>query len=184
LDDNFKTKTKEKLLKKQILFLTTILLSVVLFAETKIGYVDWIRIMDEYQPAREATRLLEQEYQKLEQEYYQMGAKLDSLLQQYEMQKLMYSEEFRAQKESEIQSLQIAIQEFQAKKLGPDGEIYKTQRELEEPIMKEITAAIEKVAKDMNFDFVLKEPGGSLVYADPKWDVTDDVLYELRHSGE
>ena len=168
-------------MKNLTLYCFVLFLGSLIFAETKIGYVDWVRIMDEYQPAQEASRQLEQEYQKLQQEYSQMEAKLDSLLRQYEMQKLMYSSEYQDEKETEINKLQVAMQEFQVKQLGPDGDIYKTQRDLEEPIMKKIVAAIEKVAREMNFDFVLKEPGGSLVYADPKWEVTNDVLYELRH---
>ncbi len=155
-----------------------------LFSEVKIGYVNMEKIIAEYQPLQEVDRQLQQEFDRLQKERDNLVVRFDSLQTAFEKQSLMMGESRKEEKAGEIQTLMMTIQEFEAKHFAyPDGTIYKIQKDLEEPIRKQIKEIVDMVAAKENFDLVFQEPG-ALLYADPKWDMTDDVLYELRREGE
>jgi Skp family chaperone for outer membrane proteins len=159
-------------------------LGVLQAAELKIAYVNSDRILEEYDEAKEAQNKLDIEARKLEGEYRQMLAKLDSLSQEYKRQQVIMSEARRAEKEKEIETLQRSIQDFQVKKLGPEGEIYKKQAELVGPVLEKIKAIIEKVGKENKYDYIFDTVAGNILYAHPAHDLTDKVLYELTKSTE
>ncbi|MCD6206008.1 MAG: OmpH family outer membrane protein [Candidatus Marinimicrobia bacterium] len=174
---------------KKIIMITLGLLLVLssanLFAQQgmKIGYVNSDRILQEFEEAKEAQRKLDVEAKKLEDEYRGLLAKLDSLNKDYERQKMIMSETRRQAKENEIAQLQQTIQSYQVDKMGPQGEIYQKQAELVGPVLEKIKAVIEKVGKENKYDFIFDTVAGNILYAEPVYDLTDKVLYELKRSN-
>lgn len=150
--------------------------------EVKIGYVNSDRILSEFDEARQAQEKLDAEARKLENEYRAMLARLDSLNQEYERQQLIMSDARRLEKEQEITSLQRAIQEFQIEKLGPEGEIYKKQAELVGPVIDKINKIIKKIGKEEKYDYIFDTVAGNILYAEPVYDLTDKVIYELTRT--
>ena len=75
------------------------------------------------------------------------------------------------------------IQEFQMKKFGPEGEILRKQSQLLAPILEEVDAAIKIVAAQRGYDYVFDAVSGAIVYALEAHDLTDQVLKELKNSG-
>ncbi len=148
-------------------------------SQIKIGYVQSERIRTEYEDFRDAEDQLQMDFRKVQFEYQIMVAKLDSLTQDFETQRLMSSPEWRRDKESQISKLQQDIQLFQQQKVGPEGELYKKQAQLEYDILARVKQAVDKVAIDKGYDYVL-DGSVSLLYAKPTHDITDDVLHELR----
>lgn len=160
--------------------LTGILLTPMLVqAQTKFGYVRSERIRAEYEEFRDAEAQLQMDFRKVQVEYQGMVNKLDSLGQDFETQRLMSSPEWRREKEQEIAQLQQNIQLFQQQKVGPEGELYKKQAQLEYDILATVKQAVDKVAINKGYDYIL-DASVSLLYAKPTHDVTDDVLHELR----
>jgi len=152
-------------------------------AEVKIAYVNSDRILAEFDEAKEAQSNLDIEARKIEDEYRGMLAKLDSLNQAYERQKLIMSEARRKEKEQEKNTLQRNIQEYQVKKMGPEGEIYQKQAELVGPVLEKIKAVIQKVGKDNKYDYIFDTVAGNILYAEPAHDLTDKVIYELQRTN-
>jgi len=165
-----------------ILFIFSILLSVPVFGQLKIGYVNSDRIMQEWEDAREAQQKINEEAQSLDQQYKQMTTQLDSLQQEFQRQQFVMSEERRRQKQQEMQALQGKIQQFQMENVGPQGQLYNKQQQILGPIMQKINAAIQKIATNGEYDYVLDVAAGNILYAEEKHDITADVLYELRRS--
>jgi len=181
-------KNTEETVKKIIMItlgLLLVLSSANLFAQQgmKIGYVNSDRILQEFEEAKEAQRKLDVEAKKLEDEYRGLLAKLDSLNKDYERQKMIMSETRRQAKENEIAQLQQTIQSYQVDKMGPQGEIYQKQAELVGPVLEKIKAVIEKVGKENKYDFIFDTVAGNILYAEPVYDLTDKVLYELKRSN-
>ncbi len=169
------------------MIMLVVLLGVVLLpfsatAQVKIGFVASERIRAEYEEFRDAESQLQVEFRKVQIEYQNMVAKLDSLSQDFETQRLMSSPEWRREKEKEITQLQQNIQIYQQQKVGPEGELYRKQTELESVILTRVKQAVDKVAIDKGYDYIL-DGSVSLLYGKPTHDVTDDVLHELRKIG-
>ncbi len=153
-----------------------------LFAEMKLGYIDSNRIMSEFENVRDIQVELEKEQRKLEAEYNGMISQLDSLKQVFEKQRLLMSENRRKEKENELINMERNIQEFQMKKFGPEGEIFRKQSQLLAPILEEVDAAIKVVAAQRGYDYVFDAVSGAIVYALEAHDLTDQVLKELKNS--
>ena len=148
-------------------------------AEIKIGYVDSNEIMNNFEEVRQVQVDLEKEQRRLESEFNNLVSQLDSLQQDYERQRLLMSETRRQEKENEIINMKKSAEEFQLKKFGPEGEIYRKQNELLKPVLKKIDDAIQKVGSEQGYDFILDAMSGALLYALDSHNLTEDVMDEL-----
>ena len=111
-----------------------------------------------------------------------MAQRLDSLKSAFETQRLMSSPERRREQEAEIVNLETQVNDFQTQKVGPQGELYQKQLQLETRIIQKVQRAVNKVAIDKGYDYILDSV--SLLYGKPTHNLTDDVLYELRRLTE
>ena len=169
---------------KYIYIYVTIIFGILLSADMKIGYIDSNRIMQELDEVREVRVQLEKEQRRMEVEMQKMIGQRDSLVQAYELQKiLLVDENKRIEKEREIQMLEQNIERFQMEKFGPNGgEIYKLQNQLLAPVLSKIDAAIQKIGKERGYNYIMDAVSGALVYAIESHDLTDEVIDELRTS--
>jgi len=151
-------------------------------AQLKIGFVQSERIRAEYEQFKEAEGELQLEFRKVQFEFQTMMSRLDSLRKVFDTQRLMSSPEWRREKEQEIATLDQQVQDFQVRKVGPEGELYQKQLQLETEIIQQVQKAVHNVAIDKRFDFVLDSM--ALLYGKPTYNLTDDVLYELRRLTE
>ena len=161
------------------LFLLT---PVLMMAQLKVGYVQSDRIRAEYEEFKEAESELQLEFRKVQFEFQTMTERLDSLKQAFETQRLMSSPDRRREKETEITLLEQEVKDFQTQKVGPEGELYRRQLQLETQIIQKVQRAVNKVAIDKGYDYILDSV--SLLYGKPTHNLTDDVLYELRKINE
>ncbi len=156
-----------------------LVLSLAAFGQ-KYGYINSEYILSQFEEFREAQSKLEVEGRKLEKQYYDMAATLDSLQQEYERQKFLMTESNRASKENEMKRLAESIQKFQVEKLGPQGEFYQKQQALADPVLQKINTAIKQVGEDGGYDFIFDTVAGNILYAQDKFDLTEKVLKELH----
>ena len=156
-----------------------IVLPIMLIAQNKIGFVQSDRIRAEYEEFKDAEAQLQLEYRQVNVQYNMMVMELDSIKQAFETQRLMSSPEWHKEKEAEIVSREPTIQKFQVTMVGPEGELYRRQAQLEFDILSKVKRAVDKVAATKSIDFIL-DGSTSLLYGNPTHDLTDDVLFELR----
>jgi Skp family chaperone for outer membrane proteins len=148
-------------------------------AQLKIGYILSERIRTEYEEFKEAESQLQLEYRKVQFEFEQMSLKMDSLRQDYEVKRLMALDKGESIRQ-EMEQMEKQIQNYQAEKIGPQGELMRKQAQLEYEILGKVKKAVDKVAIDGGFDYIIDASVG-LLYFKPKYDMTDDVLHELRN---
>ena len=161
-----------------VIFALQIFISV-LFAQNKIGFVQSDRIRSEYEEFKDAEAQLQMEYRQVNMRYNSMIVELDSIKQAFETQRLMSSPEWRKEKEAEISSREATIQKFQVTMVGPEGDLYRRQAQLEFDILSKVKRAVDKIAAAKKIDFII-DGSTSLLYGNPTHDLTDDVLLELR----
>ena len=108
-----------------------------------------------------------------------MVLKMDSLKQDYEVKRLMALDKGESIKQELVQ-MEQSIQTYQAEKIGPQGELMRKQAQMEYEILGKVKKAVDKVAIDGGYDYIIDASVG-LLYFKPKYDMTDDVLHELRN---
>ena len=189
IDDNSKEfikrhigPSKEEQLKimnrKIIVSVLLMSLTTIASAQLKIGYILSERIRSEYEEFKEAESQLQLEYRKVQFEFDQRVKKLDSLKQDYEVKRLMSLDKGESIKQ-EIDQTERQIQTYQAEKVGPQGELMRKQAQMEYDILGKVKKAVDEVAIDGGYDYIIDASVG-LLYYKPKYDLTDDVLHELR----
>jgi len=158
-------------------FLVVLITSPV-FAQ-KIAYVHSQKVLAEYQEYKDVQNKLTAIQNQYQAEYDKLVEDYQKILQEIESQSLLLSPEKKAEKERLVQQKAVEIDKYRYEKLGPQGEIYKKQAELGQPVLDKINNVIKKIGETDGYDFVLDGSVG-LLYAKPEHDITQSVLDELN----
>ncbi|MEX0610123.1 MAG: OmpH family outer membrane protein [Balneolaceae bacterium] len=114
------------------------------------------------------------------EEVRRLEKKIAEMEEDFKAKEILYTEEIRNQKKQEITQVKNQKDTYLAQKFGPDGEYFSRQRELLEPIQRQVFTAVRAVAQRKNLDFVFDRSGDIyMVYARNEWDITNDILTEL-----
>ena len=136
--------------------------------------------MYSHEDMRVAQAELEKEQKRVQVEFESKVATLDSLRSEFDKRKMLLDEESLRKMQNNIVSLTQELEGYQNKYFGPEGEFYKMQNELLEPIMQEINKAIQNVAIKEGFDYVLDvTTQQGVVYALDSYNITEQVMTEL-----
>ena len=146
----------------------------------KYAYIDSEFILEnvpEYKDAKDKLDKLADRWTKeIEERYAQIKVKKDNFARE---EVLLPSEE-RQKRKSELDKLETEAMEMQKLRFGVKGDYFQKRQELVKPIQDKIFEAIQGVASKRNFSFVFDKANQSnLVYADPKMDISNEVLKEL-----
>jgi outer membrane protein len=143
----------------------------------KIGHVNTNEIFMSLPESDSAQTLLQKETAELELMLEEMQVNLNNLVNAYEKEQATYSDIVKKTKETEIIDIQRRIQEFQQ-----DANQRMQQRNLEliQPIYDKIYKAIEKIATEKGFTYILDISKGSVVFASKNsQNINPIVLHEL-----
>ena len=81
----------------------------------------------------------------------------------------------------EIEALELQGRKYQQEQFDPqNGQLMRKQAQMEYEIVGKVQEAVRTVAIKDGFDYVMDATIG-LLYVQPKYDMTDDVLHELRN---
>ncbi|RKX21250.1 MAG: hypothetical protein DRP35_04760 [Candidatus Zixiibacteriota bacterium] len=170
--------------KKVILFVTAIALMVVLSSVaasaqvTKIGFVNDEKIKMEYKAWSKAQENWEIEAKAWEDEAIQKQQDLQEMIDEFDKQKLILSQEKKKEKEATIKVKQDDLDDFTRRIFGPGGQAERKQAQLLQPLLDNVTKAIEAVAIQENYDVIFTLQSG-LGYIKDSYDLTDKVLKYL-----
>jgi len=145
----------------------------------RIGYVDTEKVLDKAPGAEEATKIFDEEVETWKGEAENLKTQLQSLIGEYENQKLILSPEKKREKEEKIT---LKKKEYDQKVSEIQGKIQQRSAELSQPILENVYQTIKVVAEREDFDLVIDSSLGAIVYADPSLDITQIVVDELKKS--
>ncbi|MBN2521038.1 MAG: OmpH family outer membrane protein [Bacteroidales bacterium] len=171
-------------MKKIILFVTVFIFSIGLAFSQKFAFVDSEYILSHipaYKSAQDQLDNISSEWQKeIEQKYQE----IDQLYKNYQSEKVLLSEEMKRKKEDEIISKEKAVKDLQKKYFGPEGDLYKKRQELVKPIQDEIYNAVKEISAEGNYAVIFDTAEGlSILYFNPKYDISDEVLIKLGYKN-
>jgi len=149
----------------------------------KFAYVDTDYILGNipsYKEAQEQLNKLSVQWQKeVESEY----GEIDKLYKQFQVDKLLLSEEMKSKREQEIMQREKEVKQLQKKRFGPEGDKFKKEQELVKPIQDEVFNAVKEVASNEGYAIIFDAASSSLtmLFTDPKYDVSDDILKKMGY---
>ena len=168
-------------MKKNIIIFISLIMSFLFSQGQKIGYVNVEYIYAQNEDARLAYADFEKEGKRLQAELENKAMTLDSLMRDYTKLEIMWTEDMKVEKRKQIENLQIEVETFQSKYFAqPNGEIYIMLQQRMAPINELIQSAIDKVAAEKAYDFVLDISQGIVLYKLDSYDLTQLVLDELN----
>jgi outer membrane protein len=148
--------------------------------QAKLAYVDSPKILATFAPAIDAQKKLEAENNTWAQELQKMQEDLKKLQDKLEQQSLLLSDAKKREAAQEIQNLAIKAQQYQAERWGEEGQFFQRRKELLQPVFDKINTVINKIGTESGYDFIFDTQAGNLLFAQPKHDLTDEVLAQLE----
>jgi len=158
-----------------------ILLAGTAYSQQKIGYVDSKVILETLQDARDAQTNLDNLVQKWKLELQAINDSLVIMKDDYDKKKLILTEKIKTQMESDIKLQEQKLTDFKQNKFGENGEYFQKQTELMKPVQDRVFKAIQDVAKEGGYDFVIdRSTQLMLLYMNDRYDLTQKVIKNLE----
>ncbi|HMO62280.1 MAG TPA: OmpH family outer membrane protein [Ferruginibacter sp.] len=166
---------------KKLLLSVSLLLAVLCTASAqRYAVIDSKYILEKMPDYKEAQAKLDQFSAQWQQEIEKKQADLDKMYKDYDAEQVMLSDELRKKREDELFNRDKELRDLQRKRFGFEGDLFKKRQELIKPIQDKVYTAIQKLAVEKSYDFILdKSEGITVIFADPKLDRSDDVLKYL-----
>lgn len=146
----------------------------------KIAYIDSEFIlskMPEYSGLEQRLRALTDGWRE---EISEMKREIARLEREFNAREILYTPEVRQQRIDEIEATKRAKDQFINSKFGPDGEYFRQQQQILEPLQRRIMEAVEKVSTRDNYDFIFDRAGDYMfLFTRPQWNISEDVLFEM-----
>lgn len=151
----------------------------------KYAYIDSefiLESMPEYTEAKEELNKLAVRWQAEIQERYKQ---IEDKKTEFVRVEAILPDEERDRRKQEIEKLESDAREMQQVRFGVSGDLFAKRKELIEPIQDKVFEAIGEVASSRNFSFVFDKANQSnLIFADPKMDISKQVLQKLGIKGK
>mgnify|MGYP006174833629 CR=1 FL=1 len=164
---------------KKLLFIALLIMGTVVGANSQQRYavIDTKYILDKIPEYRGANTKLEEMADAWQKEIDLMQADLDKMYRQLETEKVMLTPELLKKREDEIFNKEKAVRDLQRRRFGFEGDYFRKKQELVKPIQDKVYNAVQRLATERLYDFILdKSEGITVIFADPKLDKSDDVL--------
>jgi outer membrane protein len=149
----------------------------------KYAYIDSDYIlgkMPTYAAAKEKLDKLADRWTKeIEQRQQVLQMKKDN----FAREEVLLPKEEKNKRQEEIEQLELESMQMQKLRFGVGGDYFQKRQELIKPIQDEVFTAMETVANKSNYIFVFDKANQSnLIYAQPKYDISDRVLKQMKIS--
>lgn len=146
----------------------------------KVGYVDSEYILakiPEYAEAQKQLDAISAEWQQQIEKKYQL---IDKMYKDLEAEEILLTDDMKKKRLVEISEKEAEALEFQKKKFGVDGELFRERQRLIKPIQEKVYKAIKDVARSNGYAIMMDKAGSTtLIYTNPKYNKSDAVLKEL-----
>jgi outer membrane protein len=160
------------MLKKIILASVVLVSSSLAMAESKIGFVNSQKILNEAPQAAKAKKRIEKDFEKRDQELQKMAKQLQTMQEALEKNGVTMVESDRRNKEREFGDLN---RDFQRRQREFREDLSQRQNEEMAAIFERVNKVIKQIADAEKYDIIFQEA----VWANPRIDITDKVIKAL-----
>ncbi len=146
----------------------------------RYAVIDSKYILEKMPDYKEAQKKLDQLSDQWQNELDQKQSALDKMYKDYDAEQVMLTDALRKKREDELFNREKELRDLQKKRFGFEGDLFKKRQELIKPIQDKVYNAVQRLAVERSYDFILdKSEGITVIFADPKLDKSEDVLRNL-----
>ena len=160
--------------KQFFLTLTLLLITILSFGQQKIGYINSEELILSMPEAKKADADISAYAKTFQDQLTTMQKELETKYKAYEAGAKSMSEAMLDVKQKELQDLQGRIQSTQQ---SAEEKVAAKRQELLKPITEKADKAIQDVAKEKGYTYILDASTGALVFATP----TDNILKDVKN---
>ena len=146
----------------------------------RYAIIDTKYILDKMPDYRSAQKNLDDIASGWQKEIDNMEAELNRMYKDFEAEQVMLSDDLKKKREDQLFVKEKTLRDLQRKRFGFEGDLFKKRQELIKPVQDKVYNAVQRLAVQRGYDFILdKSEGITVIFADPKLEKSDDVLREL-----
>lgn len=174
----------KRVMKKSGLIIGLIILTSAIAVAQKYGFVDSDYIRKNIPAFNTAQEQLDKLSEQWEKEVADGYAVVEQMYKSYQNEAPLLSQDMKTKREEAIISKEKEMKELQNKYFGMEGELFKKREDLVKPIQDEILKAIKDVAVEGSYAVIFDTAAGAnILFANPKFDVSDQVLEKLGYKN-
>jgi outer membrane protein len=150
----------------------------------KYAFVDSEYIRKNIPAFTTAQEHLDKLSEQWEKEVADGYAVVEQMYKSYQSESVLLSQDMKTKREEAIIAKEKEMKELQNKYFGMEGDLFKKREELVKPIQDEILKAIKEIAVDGSYAVIFDTAaGGNILFANPKFDISDQVLEKLGYKN-
>jgi len=165
---------------KKIFLAACILCFAAVSQAQRYAIIDTKYILDKMPDYKLAQKNLDDVAANWQKEIDVLQQELDRMYKDYDAEQVMLTEDLRKKREDQLFVKEKNLRDLQRNRFGFEGDLFKRRQELIKPIQDKVYNAVQKLAVQRGYDFILdKSEGITVIFADPKLEKSEDVLREL-----
>jgi len=150
----------------------------------KFAFVDSEYILDNIPAYKAAQQQLDQLSAQYQKELESMHAEIEQMYKDFQSESVLLSDEMKRKREDVIITKEKEYKELQRKYFGREGDLFKKRQGLVKPIQDDIFNAIQEISTEGSYAIIFdKSSGVTLIYTNPKFDLSDQVLTKLGYKN-
>jgi len=146
-----------------------------------LAVIDTQRIAEEYEAAKDAQEQYQKFLEGLQQEVDQREKELTDMAEEIESQKMLLGEDALATKMQQFEQKKAEYFQFHE---GIDQKAEAEYKTRISPILDQIKTIVERIGKEKGYGLIIDAAAVSVLYLDPDFDLTNDVLAALTRGDE
>lgn len=167
-------------MKKLLFIVVSVLLTSATVSAQRYAIIDTKYILDKMPEYKDADKRLAQTSEQWQKEIDDKQGQLNQMYHNYDAEQFMLSDDLKKKREDQLFNSEKEIRDLQKKRFGYEGDLFKERQKLVKPVQDKVYNAIQKMAVNRGYDFILdKSEGITVIFADPKLDKSEEVLKEL-----
>ena len=168
--------------------ITTLILALVLTTglamAQKFAFVDSDYILKNIPSYNAAQEQLNKASEQWEAEINAEYEAIEKMYKTYQSERVLLTDEMRKKREEEIMNREREAKELQAKYFGPEGSLSAKRMELVKPIQDAIYKAVKELSAEGSYAVIFDTASGaSILYSNPRYDLSDEVLKKLGYKN-
>ena len=170
-------------MRKSLVFILLLTLMPAVYAQ-KYACVNTEYILNNIPDYAKAQQQLDKLSEGWQQELEAKAAEIEKLYKTYQQEAYLLPENLKKKRQDEIAAKEKEARELQNQHYGPGGDLDKKRAELMKPIQDRVYNAIERIANEKSYAFILDKSGSAtLLFVNAKYDVSDQVLDLLGYKA-
>lgn len=171
-------------MKRLLVIISFAILTSAFAAAQKYAFVDSEYIRKNIPAFTKAQEQLDKLSEQWEKEVSDGYAVVEQMYKSYQNDVVLLSQDMKTKREEAIIAKEKEMKELQNKYFGVDGDLFKKREELVKPIQDEILKAVKTIAAEGSYAAIFDTAsGGNILFANPKFDISDEVLEKLGYKN-